>query len=208
MEDLTKFLRNDIFKAFEGLSTFEAFTKQAAHLIYEEMHAKMSDENIEFPIDTISATFFPPELYDHDKMSEALFKISKRKKQKTVKPEFDIKVKPSERVRNPKTNRMIYKGGDLFNSLVDQGWLDKNGIALKEHNVRRLKNPKTGKLVTFRDKRFNMMVEEGWFDAKGNILKVRHPTTQSPLSVKDTAFKEFVSEGVFNPDGTKVEKGK
>lgn len=208
MNDLLNFLRNDLFEAFNGLSTFEAFTQQAAYLLYEEIHEKMSDENIEFSVGTTAATFFPSKFYNHETVVKPLVNISDKKRQKTVKPEFDIKVKPSERVRNPKTNRMIYKGGDLFNNLVDQGWLDKNGVALKEHNVRRLKNPKTGKLVTFGDKRFNMMVEEGWFDAKGNILKVRHPTTNYPLSVKEAVFKEFVSEGVFNPDGSKVEKSK
>jgi len=206
MDDLVEFLSNDIFEGFNGLSTFEAFIQQAAHLLYEETHEKMTDENIESPIDEVTTTFFPSGFYDHDKLAAVLSKISEKKRQKTVKPEYTVRVKLTERIKNPKTGRMILKGSDCFNNLVDLGWIDKNGVALKEHKVRRLKNPKTGKLLTFGEKRFDMMVEEGWFDKEGNILQVRHPATKSPLNVKDADFKKFVCEGIFNPDGTTVEK--
>lgn len=206
MEELQQFLKNDLLKGFEGLSTFEPFIKQASYLIYEKMHKSIEDslvdENIECPIDDVSASVFPPEFYDHEKMVDNLYPISKKKREVTVKPEYIIKEKKTEKIKNPKTGRMIYKDGELFKGLVEQGWMDADGKVLKEHVVKRIKNPKTGKPLTIGCMRFDEMVKEGWVDAKGGILQVVHPTTKKPLSVKDSAFETFVEQNHFHADGT------
>ncbi len=191
MEDLQQFLKNDLFKGFEGLSTFEPFIKQASHLLYEKMHDS-KDENLPFPVD---------EFYDYN-MYKIVFKNSEKKRVPHVKPEYIIKEKKTEKIKNPKTGRMIYKDGELFKGLVEQGWMDASGNVLKAHVVKRIKNPKTGKPLTVGCMRFDEMVKEGWVDVEGTILQVVHPTTKKPLSVKDSAFETFVEQNHFNADGT------
>ena len=202
MEDLQQFLKNDLFKGFEGLSTFEPFIKQASHLIYENMYKSIEDSTIECPIDTGSSSVFPSKFYDHERMVDNLCPFFGKKREVTVKPEYIIKEKKTEKIKNPKTGRMIYKDGELFKGLVEQGWMDADGKVLKAHVVKRIKNPKTGKPLTVGCMRFDVMVKEGWVDAKGGILQVVHPTTKKPLSVKDSAFETFVEQNHFNADGT------
>jgi len=178
--------------SFKDLPTFEAFTKQASHLIYDEIH-KCNDTN-----DFIEKYFVIPE----DKMSKTVEEVLKSKKENIPMPEYEIKEKKTRKVRNPKTGRDIYFGGDLFHKLVETGWLDKDGKPLKNHTVKKIKNPKTGKPITVGVKVYKKMIDDGWIDKEGKILKVMNPKTDTPISIEDPEFKKLVKEGIFNNDGT------
>jgi len=97
---------------FKNLSTFEAFTKQASHLIYNEMH-KCSDQE-DAPGKIFENYFVIPDV--QDEVMETIEGALKNKKEDTPMPEYEIKEKKTRRVRNPKTGRDIYFGGDLFHS--------------------------------------------------------------------------------------------
>ena len=197
MESILLQLQNS-FGSFKELPTFDAFAKQAAHLIYTDLHHCASKENA------------PSEIFDKyfthdvtkDEVLDCLSDAFEGPKESIPTPEYEIKAKKTRRVKNPKTGRDIYVGGGLFTKLVETGWLDENGNGIKEYVVRKMKNPKTRKTITVGGKVYNEIIEEGWLDKDRNILKVVNPQTQQPVDVNDPEFQELVVKGVFNENGT------
>lgn len=194
----------DSFSSFKELSSFDAFVKQAAHLVYTDLHQSSSKENA--PSEIFDKYFTPHGA--KDEVLDCLSDVFESPKESVSIPKYEIKAKKTQRVRNPKTGRDIYVGGDLFTRLVETGWLDQSGNAMKEYTVQKMKNPKTGKTITVRGKVYNELLEEGWVDKEGNILKVMNPKTEQPLDVSDPEFQDLVREGLFNRNGTIPVKGK
>lgn len=201
MEDLRECIRSlPMYGGFEGLSTFDAFTRQITHHLYTEVR-DMREKNSK---DESIAEHIANKYHFDESVISVLVKINVEKEEQA--PEFEIKEKKLEKIRNPKTGRMIYKEGELFKDLVEQGWLDKSGNPLKEHTVRKIKNPKTGKSLTIGSNRFHKMVDEGWMDTSGRILKVVHPEMKTVIDVHDPSFADLVSQGIFKEDGTLIER--
>lgn len=121
-----------------------------------------------------------------------------------IKPEFDVQPAKKKDILNPKTGRYIYRGSVLFNQLVEEGWIDKNGNALKTQEIRKITNPKTGKPVTFGTRCFNHLIDEGWIEKDGTILKVKYNGKE--ISKNSSEFRKLVTSGIFSSDGTKARK--
>ena len=192
------------FSSFKELSSFDAFVKQAACLIYKDLHQSSSKKNA--PSEIFDKYF--ASRGDKEEILDCLSNVCESPKESISIPKYEIKAMKTKRVRNPKTGRYIYLGGDLFTKLVETGWLDQNGNAMKEYTVRKMKNPKTGKTITVRGKVYNELIEEGWVDKKGNILKVINPNTGQPLDTESPEFQDLVRKGLFNRNGTMAIKGK
>lgn len=183
METVKAWLQN-LLGPFEGLETYDAFAEQAAWKLCEDAR-----NGREIP-DVI------PE--------EVIKQLQNQSRNSGNKPEYDIQPKKVKDILNPKTGRKIYRGSVLFYQLVEEGWIDKNGNALKTLEIKKIINPKTGKPVTFGTKCFNQLIKEGWIDANGAILRVKYNGEE--ISTNSSEFKRLVKSGTFNSNGTKKRK--
>jgi len=130
--------------------------------------------------------------------------LQNQSKNSGIRPEYDVQPKKVKDIRNPKTGRLIYRGSVLFDQLVEEGWIDKNGNALKRQEIKRITNPKTGKPVTFGTRCFNHLIDDGWIEKDGTILKVKYNGKE--ISKNSSEFRKLVTSGIFNSDGTKARK--
>jgi len=183
MEIVKSYLQS-LFGSFGDLETCGPFVEQAA---WQVCDAARKGREI-------------PDMIPEDVRKQ----LQNKSENSGIRPEYDVQLKKVKDILNPKTGRLIYRGGDLFNRLVEEGWIDKNGNALKRQEIKRITNPKTGKPVTFGAKCFKQLIEDGWIEKDGTILKVKYNGKE--ISKNSSEFRKLVASGIFNSDGTKARK--
>lgn len=197
MEDLISHLRNNVYKNKQHQTSFEAYTEETAYDIYVDLQKDNSKRNIK---KICSKHLF---FYNND---IGTFLSELDISQHHLKPKYKITKKETKKIRSPETGRMITFESVKFWDLYERGLVDRHGNALETKEVVRIRNPRTNKLVTVGSDVFLKLVNGGWVNERGDILKVKHPSTREPLSVNDPEFEEFVKNGVFNEDGTLCKK--
>lgn len=183
MEIVKSYLQS-LFGSFGDLETCEPFLEQAA---WQVCDAAKNGREI-------------PDMIPEDVRKQ----LQNQSKNSGIRPEYDVQPKKVKDILNPKTGRYIYRGSVLFNQLVEDGWIDKNGNALKRQEIKRITNPKTGKPVNFGTRCFNHLIDEGWIEKDGTILKVKYNGKE--ISKNSSEFRKLVTSGIFNSDGTKARK--